>query len=144
MTRLRPASLYRLSAGKRNVCRVWIWPDYDTCYGVVGPEYRRVHRRKPSFTAYFMGPRTKIRITPSGKSRVDKPAVGDIHLVNGYFGGGVFAHELQHFVQWFIDIFGLSPMDRHWETVAEIAGEMTREFWERFYEDYDPYPPEEK
>ena len=62
-----------------------------------------------------------------------KPKVGEIHLVLNHFGAGVFAHELQHFILDWMDIWGLGDS----EAICMIVGRMTSQFWSMFYDNYN-------
>ena len=70
--------------------------------------------------------------------------LGEIHLVNGKFGAGIFAHELQHFLTCFVKYMGWTRgiMKKHWEDIAHLAGDLTREFWEEFYKVFEVGPGE--
>jgi hypothetical protein len=69
-------------------------------------------------------------------SNVSRPIVltkhaGDIHLYRDGYGSGVFAHELQHFLQSWYCIPGPGLVDdEYWPT---IAGNITSEFWRWHY-----------
>lgn len=113
--------------GKYKVA-IFIWPTQKQMQARI----RKLSGKDESKTgAYFHAPRTKIY--PSG--RVEPETVGEIHLVKGRFGAGVFAHELQHFISWWCNIRSLDPMEKHWEYVPKIAGNMTNQFWKWFYEE---------
>ncbi len=58
-----------------------------------------------------------------------KDVCGTIHLVNGEFGGGLFAHELQHFIQAWIANNGMDPAGKDWETIPQLVGDLTNQFW---------------
>ena len=62
---------------------------------------------------------------------------GEIHLVEGEFGAGIFAHELQHFIQDWISKNDLDPMNGSWEEIAYLAGDMTTDFWNWFYDNFE-------
>ena len=68
--------------------------------------------------------------------------LGEIHLVNGEFGAGVFAHELQHFlVDWIKAMkWTRGLLKKYWEDIAYMAGDLTTEFWNNFYENFEEAP----
>ena len=59
---------------------------------------------------------------------------GEIHLVKGEFGAGIFAHELQHFILDWIDYYGCEFKRDQIEDICLIVGNMTAKFWTWFYE----------
>ena len=87
--------------------------------------------------AFFYSGRYALEIGER-KVRVLNKNVGHIHLCRKRFNVGIFAHELQHFIQSWIDVNELrvKPREQHWETVAYLVGDLTNEFWEKFYEHY--------
>ena len=62
--------------------------------------------------------------------------LGEIHLVEGEFGAGIVAHELQHFIVQYTSRLGWDVMDANgeWETIAYLAGNLTAQFWNEFYQ----------
>lgn len=56
---------------------------------------------------------------------------GEIHLVKDEFGVGIFAHELQHFILDWIDVYGCEFVN---EDICLIVGNMTNKFWTWFYD----------
>jgi hypothetical protein len=60
----------------------------------------------------------------------------EIHLLTELIGAGYVAHEIQHWIQWWIAKNNLKPVDGDNETVCELAECMTRNFWYKFYELY--------
>lgn len=60
----------------------------------------------------------------------------EIHLDLEIMGSGYVAHEIQHFVQHWIHDNKLKPFKKDWENVAYIAGDLTKDYWARFYELY--------
>jgi hypothetical protein len=55
---------------------------------------------------------------------------GEVHLVSGFYGAGVVAHELMHCMLCWIRDTGDEDDD---EIYATMAGELTRQFWNRHY-----------
>jgi hypothetical protein len=81
--------------------------------------------------AAFVAPR--VRITPRG--RITNKVIGHILLVDGKFGAGIFAHELQHFVSWWCSVKKFDLTGRHWEYLPRIVGDLTNRFWNWYYEE---------
>lgn len=66
---------------------------------------------------------------------------GHIFIYLPKIGSGLIAHELQHFIQFWINQCGYKPIyDRSWELVALKTGKITASFWEWFYENFDFKP----
>ena len=86
------------------------------------------------FAAAYCGMAYKIN-ADTGELRTGKK-FGEIHLVNGNFGAGVFAHELQHFVMDWIDIYGIEDNPAWIETICGMVGDMTNKFWVWFYDTF--------
>lgn len=78
-------------------------------------------------------PRAKIGVGPRGKITILTKVVGQIHLVRGRFGAGVFAHELQHFLSYWYADNNWDITGKHFEKAAYLAGDLTTEFWTWFY-----------
>jgi hypothetical protein len=68
----------------------------------------------------------------------------EIHLDISVIGGGYVAHEIQHFVQWWIYKNSLKFIDEDFEKISDITGEMTSKFWDRFYDLYKEIKPGKK
>ena len=63
---------------------------------------------------------------------------GEIHLWQKLIGAGYFAHELQHFMDDFETATEKQPLDpKANERMAWLAGELTAEFWTKFYERFE-------
>jgi len=58
---------------------------------------------------------------------------GEIHLVEGEFGGGIFAHELQHFIIDWMGAYNFKYKGKQIEKICLMAGNMTNRFWTWFY-----------
>lgn len=65
----------------------------------------------------------------------------EIHLDISMIGAGYVAHEIQHFVQWWIWRNKLDPMGKDNENICHIVGEITARFWDKFYELYKEKKP---
>jgi len=78
--------------------------------------------------AFFYSPPTYYKPNSNWQIAILKESP-EIHLIEDWFGVGIFAHELQHFLQFWIDTFDLKPIDDDWENVAYLAGDLTKEFW---------------
>jgi hypothetical protein len=70
---------------------------------------------------------------------VTKTQFGEIHLWQKLIGAGYFAHELQHFMEDYRTATeGIKPLDDEAnERMAWLAGELTAEFWTKFYEKFE-------
>lgn len=66
---------------------------------------------------------------------------GEIHLWEKMIGAGYFAHELQHFMEDYRTATEQKYLDNEAnERMAWLAGELTGEFWTKFYERFDVQP----
>lgn len=63
--------------------------------------------------------------------------LGEIHLVDGCFGVGVVAHEIQHFLSCWQDFKGWEIIGKNFEDIAYLAQKLTNDFWNRFYEVFE-------
>jgi len=62
---------------------------------------------------------------------------GEIHLWEKLIGAGYFAHELQHFINHYLQETEKHPLDFEAnERMAWLAGELTAEFWTKFYKKF--------
>lgn len=75
--------------------------------------------------AFWRGNRIRI----SARGSVLTEVIGGIHLPLGDFGAGIFAHELQHFM----DFWKSCKSENDNEYMPGIAGRMTSEFWRKYY-----------
>lgn len=62
---------------------------------------------------------------------------GEIHLVNSEFGGGIWAHELQHFILDWMDFHTTVYNEIELEEICLITGDMTNKFWTWFYDNFE-------
>lgn len=60
---------------------------------------------------------------------------GEIHLVDGKYGSGLVAHEIQHLVNYWVDRKGWN-ISVHDEKLAMLAMRMTTDFWRGHYAVY--------
>lgn len=66
---------------------------------------------------------------------------GEIHLWIEMIGAGYWAHELQHFMENYRFCTEKHPLDDAAnERMAWLAGELTAEFWTKFYEKFEVKP----
>ena len=61
-----------------------------------------------------------------------KRLFGEIHLVKGSFGAGLFAHEFQHFVLHWMHEYGY-PHGREKEEICLMVHRATATFWGWFH-----------
>ena len=123
-----------LSVDYRHKVAVFIWPTLKALRAAwrargTGEDGRHTY-------AFFHSPRLTISVMTTNCRGVKNKTVGEIHLAAKHFGAGVFAHELQHFTQSWIDAKGLEPHGKDWERVAYLNGNMTTEFWKKYYKRY--------
>lgn len=60
---------------------------------------------------------------------------GEIHLLEKMIGAGYVAHEMQHFMIHYTEATEVWPLDPEAnERIAWIAGDLTAQFWTKFYE----------
>jgi hypothetical protein len=131
----KPIAICRLRVPPRHRLTVFVWKTKREMlhYANSGRGNKLGHATR----AFFRPPTLHIRIGPRGGITVLNKGVGEIHLIHNGFGAGIFAHELQHFLNfWFInndwDITG-----RHWERSAYLAGDLTNAFWAWFYDTFE-------
>lgn len=63
---------------------------------------------------------------------------GEIHLYAKLLGAGYVAHEIQHFtMDYFLETETLPLTGEANERIAFLAGDITNQFWTKFYEDFE-------
>ena len=116
---------FSIRVDSRHRILVYVWPTLDglrKSYHGAGDDGYNTDR----LLAYWRSKR--LRITARG--RIVNKVVGAIHLPLGKFGAGIFAHELQHFV----DFWGSCKVGKtDNEYLPTIAGDMRSEFWAKYY-----------
>jgi len=128
---IRPLKVFRLPAYEAYYVRVFIWKDVETlreaidCY---------VGATKKDYFGYYAGNTIHWK-----DGVILTKRIGDIHLHLENMGAGTFAHELQHFISDFVTSMGWSDdlTGEYWEPVSWISGEMTKRFWNLFYENFE-------
>ena len=80
-------------------------------------------------SGYFYAPSYRF----NSDMRLINRKLGEIHLVDGHFGAGVVAHEIQHFVSTYQRNMNWDVIGDEWEIVAYLCGDLNREFWEEYY-----------
>jgi hypothetical protein len=66
---------------------------------------------------------------------------GQIHLCQKWMGAGYWAHEQQHFMYDYSEETEVYPLDQKAnERMAFLAGDLTAQFWIRFYECFEVKP----
>ena len=136
---MRPSSIIRLHPTESHVLRVFIWKSHDDMYYAL----RNIrHEGEDNYGGYFGVKETRVFVEDNGSQTILSKNVGDIHLVLNHFGAGVFAHELQHFMMSWIDNAGWHDiLGEYWEPIALLSGDITNEFWTKFYEKYQETTP---
>lgn len=67
-----------------------------------------------------------------------KSQFGEIHLWKKMMGAGYWAHEVQHFLNDYSEETERYPLDEKAnERIAFLAGDLTAQFWTKFYERFD-------
>ena len=105
---------------------VYLWNDLEAMY--TGTKFRG------DYAARYVSLPYKIRALDGHK--IIGPKYGEIHMELGNIGGGIFAHELQHFVLDYIDTYELDFAGEDNERICLLVGNMTADFWSQFYEMY--------
>lgn len=128
----KPLAIFELHVPKQHKLVVYMWGTLR--------EMRQIIRKLPGASynqkdtlAFFHAPNTEIGAGCVVRNRV----VGEIHLVKGYFGAGIFAHELQHFISWWSDIKDYEPLGKDWERIPTLVGKITTQFWKKYYKVFD-------
>ncbi len=116
----RPLAVTRFPVDGSHYLRVFVWPDIATLQKATGYD---------DAGACWKSPEIAIR-----DGEIVTRLVGNLHFYNDGFGAGVFAHELQHFIQDWITIGGIDDTDD--EAVPTLAGDLTKAFWTWFYDHF--------
>lgn len=133
MKRVKPCATFTLYVPRNHKLMVYIWSTLKAMRSKI----RKLPGTKAKDTntalGFFYGPEMKVRKTGKRNVMANK-TVGQIHLVKGKFGAGIFAHELQHFLSWWTVVKEYDLIGRDWERVSTLAGKLTNKFWQLFYE----------
>ncbi|MGH9426027.1 MAG: hypothetical protein ACRD2L_06970 [Terriglobia bacterium] len=128
--KVKPDAVFVLHVPRSHKLMVYIWPTLKAMRTRIKTLEGAARNQSHTF-GFFHAPRTKII---KGRSVVVKRrVVGQIHLVKGRFGAGVFAHELQHFLSWWSWVKEYDLIGKDWERVSYLAGNLTTKFWQLFY-----------
>ena len=101
--------------------RVCVWDDRE--------EYDKSKRRAGS-GAFYQQPEIRVIVEDDGFLRIPQKTIGIIHLCEGEFGTGEFAHELTHFmVTWMEFVRAAEPPGGMSEYMAGMVGDITNRFW---------------
>ncbi len=103
---------------------MFIWPTFKGM--------QKFTDTKKDTLAYFCYPEIIVH-----EGEIVEGDVAYFHFVEDEFGAGIFAHELQHFIQIWIEINELWPLvvdqeKDNWENIAYLAGDITTAFWKSF------------
>ncbi len=71
------------------------------------------------------------------KGELKTRKLGELHFVNGLYGVGVAAHEIQHFISSWTDAMGWDVGEKQDEDVSLMVGKLTKEFWNGHYANFD-------
>lgn len=139
----RPLAIINLHPDEKHRVRVFIWGDKEDMYKALHGDIFAgsvLSDGEDDYGAYFGAPAIRL----NGESgEIISRLVGNIHIPLENVGAGVFAHELQHFIQHWISLSRWDGgADEYWEPIADLAGGMTTEYWVKFYEKFAPYDPQ--
>lgn len=87
------------------------------------------------FAAAYCGLTYKVEVD-TGEPVVGNK-FGEIHFVHNGYGAGIFAHELQHFVMDWIDVYGCEFEEEQIEEICTMVGKMTVKYWVWFYDTFE-------
>jgi len=124
----KPIKVIRLHPIDDKMVRVFFWRDVNDLQSATSSD-----------DAYgmYQGRKTVIG-TYRGKKKVSTKKLGDIHLALDQIGAGYVAHELQHFISHWQSVSGWDdPYGEDWEPLSKLAGDITNEFWVKFYENFE-------
>jgi hypothetical protein len=125
----RPLLVSRLDVDETHRLRVFIWKDRADLQTATGQH---------DAGAYWHSPELHVFIDEEGiLVDVYNRLVSTLHFYQGGFGAGVVAHELQHFIQSWVEIGAVGEG----EAVCELAGRLTRDFWDWFYRHFEYVAP---
>jgi hypothetical protein len=127
----KPVATFALHVPRHHKLMVYIWPTLTAMRARISAFIGKTEARRT--LGLFHAPDTRI----GPRNVVRNIVVGEIHLTQGQFGAGIFAHELQHFISWWSDIKDFKPTDADWERVSNLAGRLTTQFWNKYYECFD-------
>ena len=116
----RPLAITRLQVDPAHVLRVFVWPDIESLQRATGYDDAGACWKSPEIV--------------TRDDEIVTRLVGSLHFYNNGFGAGVFAHELQHFIQDWISIGGIDDTDS--EAVPTLTGNLTATFWSWFYDHF--------
>jgi hypothetical protein len=127
---------FRISINRDHYLEVFIWKNHEALWRNIGDE------KKDSAGSYISMP-YKIRVGKDFEEKVFPPKYGEIHLIDGRRGSGTVAHEIQHFlIFWMLD-HDLNVEDEgedEWlsiesdnEKLCLLAGRITRLYWKAIY-----------
>jgi len=115
---------WKIGLPKQQYLTVYIWNNFEGMF-------RNNHFENRDYAGCFIG--VPYRIDAEGRRHGRK--FGEIHLVQNHFGGGVAAHEIQHFLIAYILDWALD-LDQDDEEICHLAEEVTEKFWKAFYKRY--------
>ena len=112
---MRPLAITRLPVvPDKHFLRVFIWPSVEDLNGMTG--YHDIGALCGLPDTYM-----------SAEGEIWNRVVADLHFSVEKIGAGIFAHELQHFVQHWIDLGQVDLEDD--EAAPKVAGDLTYGFW---------------
>ena len=96
--------------------------------------------------ACYLGFDWTWEVEENGQTSFITRKLGELHFHNESMGAGIVAHEIQHFLTaWVVNMDWVKDLtgDRYWEPIAKLAGDLTREFWNGFYDRFEIKPGHE-
>ena len=127
-----PSAKWNIHPGNGTWLVCYVWDTLDDMKDFVG-------HKQPSWDRDYFACYLGNTWTYTNESKLKTRKLGELHFVNGEFGAGIFAHELQHFlVDWICKMgWKKSIFDKHWEDIAHLAGRLTTAFWNEYYERFE-------
>ena len=117
----------RLPIVDKQYLHVYVWENKDAMHDNYDYD--------GDFAAAYCGLAYKVYVDTGELALGNK--FGEIHLVHNGYGAGIFAHELQHFVMDWIDIYGCDFKEEQIEEVCSMVGNMTAKYWTWFYKNFE-------
>lgn len=116
-------------------CYVWDTVEAMRAYLETKREKDRWHNTEACYLGFDW-----IQEVEKGKEiELGTKKLGELHFHIENMGAGIVAHEIQHFLTaWVVNMEWLGNLlDGKWEPIAKMAGELTRQFWNEFYEVFE-------
>lgn len=122
---MKPLATWRNKIDGSRYVQVCIWDSVDNL---------RAHT--DSDDAIAMCRRLPYRVDLDTETPIIGKMFARIHLPITHVGAGIVAHEIQHLILFWIDVFGIGLPESE-EYVCRITGDVTRRFWSSFYAKFE-------